>query len=149
MEGALSGEVIERSKGAYLSGAELFKGGEMLSRLVQLEVFRVYWGEDGPVVPMRWMPKGKLTGLGPEFDGNLELHRAGEESSRLALIGSYRPPLGAVGERLDQILLHRAAEATARAMIGRMAEMLLAQVELLGDEDMQVSGGGERPVPAR
>jgi len=77
------------------------------------------------VVPIRWMPTGPARGLFPEFDGNLELNADGPTRTRLKLIGSYRPPLGRLGARLDELVLHRAAYATLRSMLDGLASALV------------------------
>jgi hypothetical protein len=63
--------------------------------------------------------------LFPVLDANIILIPAGESTSRLALAGAYRPPFAAVGEGLDRFLLHRAASATVRALLGRIAQAIV------------------------
>ncbi len=77
------------------------------------------------MVPVRWMPTGPGSGLFPEFDGNLELTPDGPQNSRLTLVGSYRPPLGALGERLDRLMLRRAAYATINSLLDRLVSSLV------------------------
>ena len=38
--------------------------------------------------------------------------------------GIYRPPLGALGAGLDRAVLHRVADATARSLLVRVADVL-------------------------
>jgi len=49
---------------------------------------------------------------------------AAEDVARLALAGSYRPPLGRLGAALDQAVLHRVATATIRALLQDVAAAL-------------------------
>ena len=49
---------------------------------------------------------------------------AGERSARLSLAGVYRPPLGALGAGLDRAVFHRVADATARSLLSRVADVL-------------------------
>jgi hypothetical protein len=64
--------------------------------------------------------------LFPVLDANVILIPAGENTSQLALAGAYRPPFAAVGQGLDRVLLHRAASATVRSLLRRMAETITA-----------------------
>jgi hypothetical protein len=45
-------------------------------------------------------------------------------SRPLPLTGAYRPPFAAAGQGLDRVLLHRAASATVRSLLRRMAETI-------------------------
>jgi hypothetical protein len=52
---------------------------------------------------------------------------AGEQSTLLKLAGSYRPPLGALGEALDRAILHRVAAATIRNFVSHLAAEIAGQ----------------------
>ena len=86
---------------------------------------------------LRWEATGPMGRLFPVLDANIILIPAGENASQLALAGAYRPPFAAVGERLDRMLLHRAASATVRALLGRIAETIAPD-----------GGPGGHPPPA-
>ena len=65
------------------------------------------------------------------LDADLAISPGGEDgtpaarrSARLALAGAYRPPLGRLGAGLDQVVLHRAATATMRQLLGSVAETI-------------------------
>jgi hypothetical protein len=45
------------------------------------------------------------------------------------LRGSYERPLGALGQRVDRLLIHRVAEATIRSFMLRLAESLTTTVD--------------------
>jgi hypothetical protein len=47
--------------------------------------------------------------------------------TQLTIHGRYEPPLGAVGRRLDRLLMHRIAEATIRAFLVRLVSTLAAE----------------------
>ncbi|HEY5150219.1 MAG TPA: hypothetical protein VIJ23_10430 [Mycobacterium sp.] len=78
------------------------------------------------VIPLQWVATGPAGELFPAMDANLELDPTPDGHCRLTLIGNYRPPLGRVGVRLDQVLLHRAARATARSLLNRVGRGILA-----------------------
>jgi hypothetical protein len=85
-----------------------------VSKTVEVHTAR-HWLRDGvTVIPLRWTATGPLRDLFPPLAANLEISAADAGKSRVALIGSYRPPLGPVGELLDRTLLFRAGEVTLR-----------------------------------
>ena len=45
----------------------------------------------------------------------------GEHVTLLSMAGSYRPPLGRLGQALDQAILHRVAAATIRGFVAQVA----------------------------
>jgi hypothetical protein len=129
--GLISGFVQDFSSDAYEQGAMLLarlgplRTQPRLAKRVRIETLPPYSREDMLVVPVRWMPTGPTSSLFPEFDGNLELSPDGPLNSRLTLIGSYRPPLGVLGERLDRLVLRRAAYATIRSLLDRLISTLV------------------------
>jgi hypothetical protein len=75
------------------------------------------------VVPVAW----RATGPGPLFpvmDGKLTVRPLGPRSARLTLSGTYEPPMGALGQQLDEVALHQVAEATVRDLVERIAERI-------------------------
>jgi len=81
-------------------------------------------GKEGVALPLRWEATGRMGRLFPVLDADLVLMPCDGRSSRLTLIGAYRPPLGGLGARLDRAVLHRAAAATIRSMLKQVAEIL-------------------------
>jgi hypothetical protein len=75
-------------------------------------------------VPFTWEPVG-LEGLLPRLDANLELGALGEDRTQLAISAHYRPPLGVVGRAVDQVLLHRVAEATLKDFLDRLGQAIV------------------------
>ena len=73
---------------------------------------------------LRWEATGAMDRLFPVLDANIILIPAVENQCQLALASAYRPPFAAAGERLDRALLHRAASATVRSLLRRMAETI-------------------------
>jgi hypothetical protein len=58
------------------------------------------------------------------LDANLTLSEAGDGRAVLRFAGVYRPPLAGAGEELDQFVLRRAASATVRSLLTRLARMM-------------------------
>ena len=87
--------------------------------------------------------------LFPVLDANVILIPAGENASQLALAGAYRPPFAAVGQGLDRVLLHRAASATVRSLLRRMAETIGPPARPERAAGRQPRRGREQDVYAR
>ena len=70
-------------------------------------------------LPLAWEPVG-LEGLVPRLEADLELGSLGGDRTQLAISARYRPPLGALGQAIDRVLLHRVAEATVKDFLDRV-----------------------------
>ena len=75
-------------------------------------------------VGLRWEATGLTGALFPVLDADISLSPAGEEATRLALAGAYRPPLDGVGATLDKVILHRVATATIATLLEHVASAL-------------------------
>ncbi|HXA43085.1 MAG TPA: hypothetical protein VNV65_09275 [Candidatus Solibacter sp.] len=74
-------------------------------------------------IPVSWRATG-LSWLFPQLDGVLEVSRSDSMRTLLALLVEYRPPLGLLGEILDEALLHRIAWATVSIFRDTVAQTL-------------------------
>ncbi len=89
---------------------------------------------------LRWEVTGPAGELFPALDADLLLARAGEEQVLLGLTGSYRPPPGPAGAALDRALLRRIATASARSLLGHLAEAIADP-----QPELQPHAAGRRP----
>ena len=96
----------------------------MLGKTVTLHAEQPIERGEVTVVPLTWHATGSQ-GLFPVLNADLEVAALSPTFTQLTLRGHYQPPLGAVGQRLDQLLMHRVAEATIRAFMRRLAEGLI------------------------
>jgi hypothetical protein len=96
---------------------------------------------------LRWEATGVMGPLFPVLDANIVLIPAGENASQLALAGAYRPPFAAAGRGLDRVLLHRAASATVRSLLRRMAETITAATPIATGPE-PAAPGTKPAVPA-
>ncbi|MFZ0130580.1 MAG: hypothetical protein WAL77_14280 [Candidatus Dormiibacterota bacterium] len=95
----------------------------LLAKTVSLEVGEPLKRDEVTVVPLTW--KATATpGLFPVMWADLEVVALDAELTQLTLRGRYEPPLGAVGRRLDRLLLHRIAEASVRSFLDRLVATL-------------------------
>jgi hypothetical protein len=75
------------------------------------------------VVPISWKATFPQN-LFPAMNGKIELAPSSHSQTRLTVSGMYEPPLGKVGEQLDESLMHRIADGTVRELAEAIAEML-------------------------
>jgi len=124
------GWLSDASGDAYAEGlAGLIRVGPFgdvlgASKLVRVLLLEPVEREGSLTLSLRWEATGVMGRLFPVLDANIILIPAGEDASQLALAGAYRPPFAAVGEGLDRVLLHRAASATVRSLLRRIAETI-------------------------
>jgi hypothetical protein len=95
-----------------------------MSKLVRVSLLNPVRRDDSVLVPMRWEATGLTGRLFPVLDANLMLGRDDRGRGVLRIAGVYRPPLGGLGEELDQIVLRRVASATFRSLLRRIAALL-------------------------
>jgi hypothetical protein len=126
------GWLSDASGAAYAEGLAGLVGvgplGDVLgaSKLVRVLLLEPVERAGSLTLSLRWEATGVMGRLFPVLDANIILIPAGENASQLALAGAYRPPFAAVGRTLDRVLLHRAASATVRSLLRRMAETITA-----------------------
>ena len=95
-----------------------------VSKLVGVHVLDVVTRGEAAVLALRWQATGPGDRLFPALDADIWLTPAGERSARLSLAGVCRPPLGALNAGLDRAVFHRAAGATIRSLLARLADVL-------------------------
>jgi hypothetical protein len=95
-----------------------------ISKLVQVSLLDPVRRDDSVLVPLRWEATGLMGRLFPVLDANLMLGQDDEGRGILRIAGVYRPPLGGLGEELDQIVLRRVASGTLRSLLLRVAALL-------------------------
>lgn len=117
------------SADAYQAGCAVLArvGVGPVRKSVTVQALAPHRREDGSfVIALSWIAGGPASALLPVLDANIELRPAPDGSTEVDLIGSYRPPLGSLGVRLDQALLHRFARATADRFLSGLCTHLLA-----------------------
>src|SRR5215467_12588881 len=122
------------------------------SKLVRVLLLEPVERDGSLTLSLRWEATGVMGRLFPVLDANIILIPAGENESQLALAGAYRPPFAAAGRGLDRVLLHRAASATVRSLLQRMAETITAANPAVTGTEPATPGPESavtRPEPAR
>src|SRR5215469_13067379 len=95
-----------------------------ISKLVRVSLLDPVRRDDSVLVPLRWEATGLMGRLFPVLDANLMLGKDDQGRAVLRIAGVYRPPLGGLGEELDQIVLRRVASATMRSLLRRIAALV-------------------------
>jgi len=95
-----------------------------VSRLVRVRFAEPVRRDAAMSLALRWEATGSAGGLFPALDADIRLTSDGGHGSRVTLTGSYRPPLGTLGERLDRLVLHTVATATIVTLLTRIAAAL-------------------------
>ena len=75
------------------------------------------------VIPISWKATS-IQKLFPAMNGKLEVAPSSREETRLTVSGMYEPPLGRLGEQLDEALMHHVAEGTVRELAEAIAAKL-------------------------
>ena len=78
-------------------------------------------------VPITWQATS-IPKLFPVMTGKIQLAPADSRNTRLTVCGMYRAPLGDLGEYLDDVLMHRVAEATVKDLAVSIAARLKSLV---------------------
>jgi hypothetical protein len=92
-----------------------------LSKLVEVQFRDLVQRGGSAVLTLRWQATGGGGKLFPVLDADITLSPDTEHTTVLAMAGAYRPPLGAMGAGLDRVILRRAAMATIRGFVNRLA----------------------------
>lgn len=101
-------------------------GGVHLSREVRVGFGPVFQEDDAFVVAV-WWEAAEHPQLFPTFDGGFEARAVGDETE-LRLVGSYAPPLGALGRFADGVVGNRLVTASLEALLNTAAERLAAAI---------------------
>ncbi|MDA8386962.1 MAG: hypothetical protein M0Z88_12000 [Actinomycetota bacterium] len=104
--------------------------GGMLSKRVKIELGEVRRALGCVLVSMAWTATSTPF-LFPRLEADVEFSEVEPGNVRIELRGSYRAPLGTLGERIDRLILHRMAESTVRAFLIGISEELERRLGLV------------------
>lgn len=75
------------------------------------------------VIPISWKATFPEK-LFPVMTGKIEVAPTERDVTRLTVSGMYQPPLGKLGQQLDEALMHNVAEATVKELAESIAQRL-------------------------
>lgn len=120
---AAEGEVTAWARWAYRKGEELRTcidpGAFLPAKEIEIVLGRPTGRSGSVIIPMDWKGTGGGA-LFPVMRGDLVLQPLGHELVQVVFRGSYQPPLGVLGRLLDRAVLHRLAEASAKAFLDQL-----------------------------
>jgi hypothetical protein len=114
------------------------------SKLVRVRLLDPVYRRDAMTLGLRWEATGFASELFPMLDADISVTPAGERRTRLALIGSYRAPLGGIGSGLDRAVLSLVAVATIHALLRHVADTLAAPGMAAAEQPGPLSFPGHR-----
>ncbi len=145
LAGLAGGWLAGASDDAYAEGgrglARVGPAGSVpgLSRLVEVRFRDLVEHEGSAVMALRWEAAGVGGALFPVLDADLRLapreeSPPSEPATTVAVVGVYRPPLGALGAALDRAGLRLVAVATVREFVNRVGEAVADPAEARAQE---------------
>jgi len=142
-----SGALITTSEDSYSreTGTLTRVGAIGLSKLVRVQIRELARTENSAGIALRWEATGPGGGLFPVLDADVRLTPAGEHVTLLSMAGSYRPPLGSLGQALDRAILHRVADATIRRFVAKVAARIGGGQSGGATETHAPNGAGSSP----
>ena len=140
LAGLAGGWLADASGDAYAEGgrglARVGPAGSVpgLSRLVEVRFRDMVVTEGSAMMALRWQAAGAGGALFPVLDADLRLTPREpspdrEPATTVAVVGVYRPPLGALGAALDRAGLRLVALATVREFVNRVGEAVAHPAE--------------------
>lgn len=115
-------------KGEKVATVGLHVAGVPVRKKVEVEIGEPVKTTTWAVVPLTWKATFPEK-LFPVMTGKIEVAPSGKSETRLTVSGMYAPPMGKLGEQLDEALLHRVAEGTVRELAESIAERLEAAIK--------------------
>jgi hypothetical protein len=116
------------------------------SRLAEVPFGELVAYRERAHMALRWQAIAADGTLFPVLDADLALAPAGEDATMLDLAGVYRPPPGTQDETLDPAGLQRAATATTRAFLDRLAAAIGSHPSAGGNDGPADEGGSLPPA---
>ena len=116
----------------------------LLAKTVEVRFGPVRSHGDVTLLAFSWQATGTGS-LFPALDADLELSPLGEDRTELLVMGRYQPPGGPLGRRMDELLLHRLADATVRAFLSRLAARLAGPAARVPPKAAAAQSAGDNP----
>lgn len=130
---AEDGSLSEASRAAYRRGMDHLRAAGRpgdradTSPLARVQVLDPVYVGDRITIGMRWEANGVTGASFPVLDADITLSAEGNECTRLALTGCYRPPVDWLSAIPDKMILRNMAEITLRSAVMSLTAFLGAQ----------------------
>ena len=116
-----------RTGGKNASTVGLHVAGVPVRKRVVVELGEPEVTSTWTVIPLTWKATF-LEKLFPTMTGKIELAPTDTNVTRLTVSGMYEPPLGRLGEQLDDALMHNVAEGTVKELAESIAQRLVRAI---------------------
>ena len=108
-----------------VSKVGLHVAGVPVRKRVEVEIGEAVRTSTWAVVPVTWKATFPEK-LFPAMTGKIEISPVSKDQTRLTVSGMYEPPLGKLGEQLDEALMHNVAQATVKELAESIGHRLQA-----------------------
>ena len=149
---ASEGEVSVWARSAYRQGEKLRTridpGSFLPAKEVEVRLGQPTGRSGSVLIPIDW----KATGAGalfPTMSADLVLQKLGPGLTEVIFRGSYQPPLKGLGRLLDRALLHRLAEASAKAFLDQLCKAVGDAIISDGQKDPDGGTAARAAVESR
>ena len=102
--------------------------GMPLQKKVSVEIGEPVKTSTWAVVPVTWKATFPER-LFPVMTGKIEVAPVDKDETRMTVSGMYEPPLGKLGEQIDEALMHAVAEGTVKELAETIAKRLNRSVD--------------------
>jgi hypothetical protein len=109
--------------GKNVSSVGLHVAGVPIRKKVMVELGEPLKTANWTEIPLTWKATFPEK-LFPKMTGKIELAPTDKDVTRLTVSGMYQPPLGRLGEQLDEALMHNVAEGTVKELAESIAQRL-------------------------
>ena len=145
---AAEGEVSAWARLAYRKGEELRTridpGSFVPAKEVEIVLGQPVGRSGSVIIPMDWRATS-VGALFPVMTADLVVQPLGPGLVEVIFRGSYQPPLKGLGRLLDRAVLHRLAEASAKAFLDQLCRAIEDSIASDRQEDPDC---GSAPEPA-
>ena len=146
--GDAEGQVSAWARLAYRKGEELrtrIDAGPFIpAKEVEITLGQPMGRSSSVIIRIDWKATG-VDALFPTMSADLVLQPVGPGLVSVVFRGSYHPPLGGFGRILDRTVLHRLAEASAKAFLDQLCRAVEDAIASNGQYD---PNGGASPGTA-
>ena len=146
---AAEGDVSVWARLAYRKGEELRTriepGSFIPAKEVEIFLGKPMGRSGSVIIPMDWKATGPEA-LFPVMSADLVLQPLGPGLVEVVFRGSYKPPLKVLGRLLDRALLHRLAEASAKAFLDQLCRAVEDAIDSDGQKDPDGGSASEPTV---
>ena len=119
----VSDALLDQPEKWFPKAVGLHVAGVPVRRKVKVEFGEAARLSTWAVVPLTWKATFAEK-LFPVMEGKVDVAPVTNTETRLTVSGMYEPPLGKLGEQLDEALMHRVAEGTVRELAEAIAQEL-------------------------